>query len=38
MDIARQLDVNGRSKMSKAELVEASDRANRNESARARQR
>src|SRR5215217_2661317 len=36
MDVARKLDVPGRSKMAKAELVEAIDRANRNASARAR--
>ena len=38
MDVARELDVRGRSKMSKQELVEAIDRANRRESARARRR
>jgi hypothetical protein len=37
IDIARQLEVKGRSKMSKAELVEAIDKANRKESARARE-
>jgi hypothetical protein len=36
MGIARQLDVGGRSKMTKDELVEAINKANRNESARAR--
>ena len=36
MDLARKLDVPGRSKMTKHELVEAVDRANRNASARAR--
>jgi len=35
MDIARELDVKGRSRMSKADLVEAIDKANRRESARA---
>jgi hypothetical protein len=38
IDLARKLDVPGRSKMSKAELVDAIDRANRNASARARRR
>jgi hypothetical protein len=38
MDVARQLDVPGRSKMSKDELVAAIDKANRNQSARARRR
>ena len=38
MDVARKLDVPGRSKMAKAELVDAIDRANRNASARARRR
>jgi hypothetical protein len=38
MDVARQLDVEGRSKMNKAELVAAIDKANRRESARARRR
>jgi len=37
-DLAKRLDVPGRSTMSKAELVEALDRANRRETARARQR
>ena len=36
MDVARKLDVSGRSKMTKDELVRAIDRANRNASARAR--
>ena len=36
MDVARKLDVPGRSKMTKPELVDAIDRANRNASARAR--
>jgi len=36
MDVARELDVAGRSRMTKHELVEAIDRANRNASARAR--
>ena len=36
MDLARRLDVAGRSRMTKPELVEAIDRANRNASARAR--
>ncbi len=36
MDLARKLDVSGRSKMTKDELVEAIDKANRRESARAR--
>lgn len=38
MDIARRLDVRGRSRMTKAELVEAIDGANRKESDRARRR
>jgi len=38
IDLARQLDVRGRSGMTKAELVEAIDRANRRSSARARRR
>ena len=38
MDIARRLDVTGRSKMTKDELVTAIDRANDNASARARRR
>ena len=38
IDVARKLDVPGRSKMTKAELVDAIDRANRNASARARRR
>jgi hypothetical protein len=38
MDLARHLDVRGRWKMSKAELVEAIDHANRKESARALRR
>lgn len=38
MDVARELDVSGRSTMTKRELVEAIDRANRNASARARRR
>ena len=36
MDIARELDITGRSKMRKAELVEAIEHANRRETARAR--
>ena len=36
MDVARKLDVRGRSMMTKDELVRAIDRANRNASARAR--
>lgn len=36
MDVARELDVHGRSKMSKDELVKAIQRANRRESAAAR--
>jgi cation transport regulator ChaB len=36
MDVARKLDVRGRSTMTKDELVRAIDRANRNASARAR--
>jgi len=36
MDVARELDVKGRSKMTKKELVDAINRANRNASARAR--
>jgi hypothetical protein len=36
LDLARELDVAGRSKMTKVQLVEAIDRANRNASARAR--
>ena len=36
MDVAKRLDVSGRSKMTKDELVEAVDRANRRETARAR--
>lgn len=36
LDVARRLDVPGRSKMSKDELVEAIERANRRETARAR--
>lgn len=36
MDIARRLDVDGRSTMNKRELVDAIDKANRNASARAR--
>ena len=38
MDVARRLDVSGRSKMNKSELVDAIDRANRNASARALRR
>jgi hypothetical protein len=38
LDLARKLDVGGRSKMTKSQLVEAIDRANRNTSARARRR
>ena len=38
MELARKLDVEGRSKMTKSQLVEAIDRANRNTSARARRR
>jgi cation transport regulator ChaB len=38
MDVARKLDVKGRSKMSKAELVEAIGKANDRESARSRRR
>jgi cation transport regulator ChaB len=38
MELARRLDVKGRSSMSKDELVEALERANNRESARARQR
>ena len=38
MDLARRLDVKGRSRMSKDELVAAIDRANRRETARARQK
>lgn len=38
MDLARRLDVTGRSRMTKAELVDAIDRANRNASARSRRR
>lgn len=38
MDVARKLDVSGRSKMTKGELVDAIDRANRTASARARRR
>jgi ChaB len=38
MDVARKLKVSGRSKMSKAELVDAIDRANRSASARALRR
>jgi cation transport regulator ChaB len=38
LDLARKLDVDGRSKMTKSQLVEAIDRANRNTSARARRR
>jgi hypothetical protein len=38
VDVARKLNVSGRSKMTKDELVDAIDRANRNASARARQR
>lgn len=38
MDIARRLDVPGRSTMNKPELVQAIDRANTNASARARKR
>jgi hypothetical protein len=38
IDVARKLKVSGRSKMTKSELVDAIDRANRNASARARQR
>jgi cation transport regulator ChaB len=38
MDVARRLDVRGRSRMSKAELVEAIAKANDRESARARRR
>lgn len=36
MDIARELDITGRSKMTKPELVEAIEHANRRETARAR--
>ena len=36
MDLARRLDVKGRSRMTKPELVEAIDRANRRETAAAR--
>ena len=36
LDLARQLDISGRSKMNKQALVEAIDKANRKESARAR--
>jgi cation transport regulator ChaB len=35
MDVAKRLDITGRSKMTKAELVEAIDKANRSASARA---
>jgi cation transport regulator ChaB len=38
MDVARKLDVKGRSKMSKAELVEAIGKANDRESARSRRK
>jgi cation transport regulator ChaB len=38
IDIARRLDVKGRSRMTKEELVEAIQRANRTETARARRR
>ena len=38
IDVARKLDVPGRSRMTKHELVDAIDRANRNASARARRR
>ena len=38
MDVARKMNVSGRSKMSKGELVDAIDRANRSASARALQR
>jgi hypothetical protein len=38
LDVARKLDVEGRSKMSKGELVKAIDKANRSESARSRRR
>ena len=38
LDIARELDVSGRSKMNKIELVEAINHANRNEPAAARRR
>src|SRR3954462_6957149 len=38
MDVAKRLDVSGRSRMTKDELVDAIQRANRRESARARQR
>jgi ChaB/Rho termination factor, N-terminal domain len=38
MELARKLDVKGRSKMTKSQLVDAIDRANRNTSARARRR
>jgi cation transport regulator ChaB len=38
MDIARRLDVSGRSKMSKDELVDAIKKANRRETARSRRR
>jgi Rho termination factor, N-terminal domain len=36
MDVARRLDISGRSKMSKAELVSAIMKANRRETARKR--
>jgi hypothetical protein len=38
MDVARKLDVSGRSKMNKAELVEAIEKANNRRTAKARQR
>ncbi|MGN9909539.1 ChaB family protein [Phytohabitans sp. LJ34] len=38
MEIARKLDVSGRSKMNKAELVEAIEKANNRSTAKARQR
>ena len=34
MDVAKRLDITGRSRMTKAELVEAIDKANRSASAR----
>jgi hypothetical protein len=38
MELARELDVSGRSKMNKAELVEAIEKANNRQTAKARQR
>ena len=37
MDVAKRLDISGRSRMTKAELVKAIDKANRSASARALQ-